>query len=85
MLKLKTFFLAFFLLIASLFTAALAQSGGARRGFWLLFFSRARRDESHREKCNHYRQILASSVPMSSQLRPPIVPWSTLCRARLGA
>ena len=37
-------------------------------------FSRGRRDEFHREKCNHYRPILASSVPKLSQLRPVIVP-----------
>src|SRR6266566_3503883 len=50
-----------------------------------IFFSRGRRDELHREKCNHYRRILASSVPNYTQLRLVIVPWSTLYRARLGA
>ena len=49
------------------------------------FFSRGRRDEFHREKCNHYKGILASSVPKLSQLRPVIVRRSTLFRARLGA
>ena len=49
------------------------------------FFSRGRRDKFHREKRNHYKGILASSVPKLSQLRPVIVRWSTLFRARLGA
>ena len=39
---------------------------------------------NYREKCNHYKGILASSVPKLSQLRPVIVRWSTLFRARLG-
>ena len=51
----------------------------------LILFSRGRRDEFHREKCNHYKGILASSVPKLSQLRPVIVRRSTLFRARLGA
>jgi hypothetical protein len=41
--------------------------------------------ELHREKYNHYRRILASTVPNYIQLRPVIVPWSSLYRARLGA
>ena len=41
--------------------------------------------ELHREKCNHYRRILASTVPNYIQPRPVIVPWSSLYRARLGA
>jgi hypothetical protein len=41
--------------------------------------------ELHRKKCNHYRQILASTVPNYIQPRPVIVPWSSLYRARLGA
>jgi hypothetical protein len=47
-------------------------------------FSRGRRDEFHREKRNRYRRILASSISNLPQLRPVIVPWSTLHRARLG-
>jgi hypothetical protein len=39
----------------------------------------------HREKCNRYKRLPASSVPKLSQLRPLIVRWSTLFRPRLGA
>ena len=39
-----------------------------------VFFSRGRRDELHREKRNHYRRIVASSVPNYTQLRLVIVP-----------
>ena len=49
------------------------------------FFSRGRRDEFYREKCNHYKGIWASSVPKLSQLRPVIVRWSTLFRPRFAA
>src|SRR5271166_806120 len=47
------------------------------------FLDAGRRDELHREKCNHYRRIVASSVPNYTQLRLVIVPWSTLYRARV--
>jgi hypothetical protein len=50
----------------------------------LFLLSRAA-DEFHREKCNRYKRILASSVPKLPQLRSVIVRWSTLFRPRLGA
>ena len=50
-----------------------------------IFFCRGRRDGFHREKCNHYKRILVSSVLKLPRLRSVIVRWSTLFRPRLGA
>ena len=67
------------------FRRGVPQGEREARGSHERFFCRGWRDGFHREKCNHYKRILVSSVLKSPRLRSVIVRWSTLFRPRLGA